>query len=291
MWAGVAQPTPLVTSDFHTSSLALWDRMAAGWSRDGDWLWEASRAAGEWMVDALAPQPGDTVLELAAGPGDTGFAAAIALGESGRLISSDFAPEMVGVARSRSAALGLTNVEHRTLDAQQIDLETGSVDGVLCRWGYMLMEDPVAALSETHRVLRDGGRLALSVWGEPSANPWAAVPAQVLVERGWLTPPQPGAPGIFALADPTTLRSVLSAGGFDGHADLAQVDVTWRFAGFDAYWAYLTDVAGGIAVTLTALGEGDRMVAREAITTAVEPFLGADGYAIPGRCLNAVVRR
>ena len=52
------------------------------------------------------------------------------------------------------------------MDAEKMDLEDDSVDGVICRWGYMLMADPAAALAETRRVLRDGGRLAFSVWAE-----------------------------------------------------------------------------------------------------------------------------
>ena len=87
--------------------------MAAGWERRRAEIEKVSRSVSEWMVQALDPQPGDTVLELAAGPGDTGFLAAPLLGEEGRLISSDFSSEMVEVARRRAAELGLENVEHR----------------------------------------------------------------------------------------------------------------------------------------------------------------------------------
>jgi ubiquinone/menaquinone biosynthesis C-methylase UbiE len=71
---------------------------------------------------------------------------------------------MVAAARRESERLGLANVEHREMDAERMDLDDDSVDGVLCRWGYMLMSDPATALAETRRVLRDGGRLSLSVW-------------------------------------------------------------------------------------------------------------------------------
>ena len=49
------------------------------------------------------------------------------------------------------------------LDAERMDLDDDGVDGVICRWGYMLMADPAAALAETRRVLRPGGGLAFSV--------------------------------------------------------------------------------------------------------------------------------
>ena len=78
----------------------------------------------------------------------------------------------------------MTNVEFQVWGAEWIDLPVASVDAVLCRWGYMLMADPLAALRETRRVLRPGGRLALAVWDAASANPWALGPQLVLRERG-----------------------------------------------------------------------------------------------------------
>src|SRR5262245_57312285 len=112
--------------------------MAAGWERRRAVIERFSRPVLEWLVRELAPQPGETVLELAAGPGDTGFAAAARLGDAGRLISSDFSPEMTEVARRRGAELGLTNVEYRTMDAEHIELGDDAVDGAICRFGLML---------------------------------------------------------------------------------------------------------------------------------------------------------
>src|SRR5687768_5783293 len=105
--------------------------MAPGWEERRDWIWEASRVVGEWMVTKVAPAPGQTLLELAAGPGDTGFAAAAQLGDGGRLICTDFSPQMVEVARRRAGELGLENVEFRVMDAERMDLDDDSVDGVL----------------------------------------------------------------------------------------------------------------------------------------------------------------
>ena len=117
----------------------------------------------DWMLRELSPRAGDTVLELAAGVGDTGFDTAMVVGEQGRVICSDFSA-MLDAARRRGAERGLENVDYRVIDAEQIQLETDSVDGVLCRLGYMLMADRAQALAETRRV-RPGGRLALAVWG------------------------------------------------------------------------------------------------------------------------------
>lgn len=76
------------------------------------------------------------------------------------------------------------------------------------------MADPGAALRETRRVPRPGGRVARSVWDRPDLNPWATMTLIELVERGVIAPPDPGAPGMFALADPGKLFALLNRAGF-----------------------------------------------------------------------------
>src|SRR5918995_6838487 len=118
-------------------SRATWDAVATGWYTQREEIWESSRPVSEWMIRRLDPQPGDTVLELAAGLADTGLMAAHLVGEAGRVIVTDFAPEMLAGARRRAEEIGVDNAEFRVLEAERMGLETDSVDGVLCRWAYM----------------------------------------------------------------------------------------------------------------------------------------------------------
>jgi ubiquinone/menaquinone biosynthesis C-methylase UbiE len=157
------------------------EELAPSWERRRPDIEDVSTPVKEWMLRALGPRSGDTVLELAAGCGDTGFEAAATIGEGGRLITTDFSPAMLDAARRRGAELRVENVEYRLMDAQRIGLATDSVDGVLCRFWYMLMHDPAAALAETRRVLRPGGRLTLAVWGAPERNPFFGIAAVSLM--------------------------------------------------------------------------------------------------------------
>src|ERR1044072_8381346 len=120
-------------------SLQSWRTVAEGWERRREELAEQNAPVRDALVERRDPRPGQTILELAAGIGDVGYAAAARLGDEGRLITTDFAPEMVEGARRRAAELGIGNVEHRVMDAERMDLADDSVDGVLCRFAFMLM--------------------------------------------------------------------------------------------------------------------------------------------------------
>ena len=191
-----------------------WERAASGWSRQADAVQEFGMRVSVWMVEQLDLQPGQRVLELAAGPGDTGFLAAELVRPGGSEISSDGSDAMLGVARGRARDLGVSNVEFKRLELDWIDLPTASIDAILCRWGLMFAEDPAASLQEMRRVLRPGGKVALAVWDIPERNPWATIPTSALIELGHAEPPDPAAPGMFALADSERLLELLQEAGF-----------------------------------------------------------------------------
>jgi len=189
------------------------EAIAPTWERRRADIEKVAAPVRRWMLRELSPRAGDTVLELAAGVGDTGFDAAEVVGEQGRLISSDFSPAMVDAARRRGAERGLRNVGYRVMDAEQIDLDAESVDGVLCRFGYMLMPDPAKALAETRRVLRPGGRIALAVWGAMERNPFFTIVAITLVQHGHIPMPEPSGPPVFSMASPSAPRRCWRAQG------------------------------------------------------------------------------
>jgi cyclopropane fatty-acyl-phospholipid synthase-like methyltransferase len=102
-------------------SRSTWDAVAPAWYARREELWKSTRLVSEWMIRSLDPRPGDTVLELAAGLGDTGFRAARLVGEPGRVIITDFAPEMVAAARRRAEEVGVKNAQFQTLAAERMD--------------------------------------------------------------------------------------------------------------------------------------------------------------------------
>ena len=255
--------------------------MACGWEREREERARVSAPVTEWLVRELAPQPGEIVLELAAGQGDVGFTVAPLLGDGGRLVMSDFSSAMLGIAHRRGDELGLTNVEFRELDAENLALEDGSVDGAVCRWGYMLMPQPAVALAETRRVLRAGGRLAFAVWASAERNPWISVAGRIMVARGYMPRPEPGEPGMFVLADKEELQALVEGAGFTD-VQIADVAVQSDYPDVDEYVRRSAEMGGMFSRAWASAPEAEREAMTEEIRVAFEPFAVDGGYALPG---------
>ena len=265
-------------------SRGSWAGVALGWERYADEFHLRTMPVSMSMVDAIAPQPGQTILELAAGIGDTGFLAAELIEPGGTLITSDFAPEMLTAAQRRAAALGLRNVRFRQIDpTRPIDLAAGSIDGVLCRWGYMLMDDPEAAVRETRRVLRPGGRLALAAWTHADENRWSSLPVALLIERGIVEPPEPG-PDQFAWARRGVIAEHLEGAGFVEY-EIDALEFTMSYESVGEWWE-TTRAMGRIARDARIEDEAEWLAA---LAGAAAEWTAADGsLALPARTWVAV---
>lgn len=263
----------------------LWQELAPRWERGRELLWESTRAVGEWLVDRLDPQPGQTILDLGAGTGETGFLAAKRLGPEGRLISSDRSPNMLEAAQRVAPLFGVANVEFRVLDAARIELPDASVDGVLSRFGYVLKGEPPRALEEVRRVLRPGGRFAFAVWAAREHNHWMTVPTGVMVEHGYLVEQSEADVRLSERRNPESIRALLRRAGF-GEAEIEELPVAYRFADAEELWFFVSELRGPVALALSKLGEAERDAVRREIEARTDR--DGDGYALTGISINVV---
>ena len=267
--------------------LERWDRAARGWGHRAQRMRDFGMPVSSWMIDHAGLQPGQRVLELAAGPGETGLLAAELIKPGGTLISSDGSESMLELAQARAAELGIDNVEFKRLELEWIDLPTASVDVVMIRWGVMLTVDPEAALREARRVIVPGGRIVLAVWDQAELNPWATITDRALIELGHAKPPDPTAPGMFALAAPGRLHEILEAAGFLDvlveSLELPRPPVTVAEA-----LAEKLDLSRAFADAYEGLSEADRRALEDRIASLGVPYAGPDGrLLLPARSLVA----
>jgi SAM-dependent methyltransferase len=259
---------------------AMWAGVAPQWGEHADQVDARALLQAERLLDVAMLSPGDRVLELACGAGGTGLAAAEQVGPDGEVVLSDVAEPMATIAGKRAAARGLSNVATAVLDIEAIDQPDQSFDAVLCREGLMFAVEPDRAVGEIFRILRPGGRAALSVWAAPADNPWLGEMLDAASAVIGTPMPPPGVPGPFSLAD-TDLGALLTAAGFGGVA-VEDVPVPHRTGSFEEYWNLTSDLAGPLAAVLAGLDEETVAAIQDRVRDAFAPYTGSHGLDIPG---------
>jgi SAM-dependent methyltransferase len=279
--------------DYREASQSQWGDAAGAWAELADRPEEgAQAAAAAWILENADLRPGDEVLELAGGTGQVGFQAARLVGPEGRVVCSDFAEPMAQAAAERAKRQGLANVEARVLDAERLALREGEAfDAVICRFGYMLMADPLQALRESLRALRPGGRLALAVWGRAERNPALNLILDAMMAELDAPPPEPGTPGPFALDDPARVAALLEQAGFaDVHAELLESER--RNDSLEAWWEHMLKVAGPVIAILEALpDERVEAIRGRAFASAAQYARDGRGVRFPAELCVARARR
>lgn len=269
---------------------AMWGSVAGGWREHAAFVDERSRPLTERMLAVLAPQPGERAIELACGPGTVGLALAPLVGPGGEVVVSDVAEEMVAIAADRAAAAGLDNVRARRLDIEGIDEPDASFDVAVCREGLMLVPEPARAAGEIARILRPGGRAAISVWGPRERNPWLSVVFEAVGDVVGAPVPPPGLPQPFSLDDAGAFEAALQAGAF---ADITveEVEVPLHAPSFEEWWRRTLALAGPLAAMVGGLPEDAQARLRERLQEGAQPYLTETGLEFPGVVLLATARR
>jgi ubiquinone/menaquinone biosynthesis C-methylase UbiE len=243
------------------AELQFRETAAAGYDRS---VGEMTRRIVPALLRAARLAPGMRVVDIATGTGLAAEAAAAAVGASGHVIATDISPAMLDRARERLGAL--PNVALSIEDGQDLRLPSGSFDAVMCNMGLMYFPNPVRGLSEFRRVLRPGGRAAVSVFTRADR---ALVGGLVRAAIARHVPSKAAeAERFFSLGDEPRLRAHFGAAGFAA-IETATEAMPFSFASFDTYFGGVERGEGHMGQEYTALPEGVRRTVREVVRREV----------------------
>lgn len=219
-----------------------------------------------------APAPGEYVIDVGCGCGGTTLVLARAVGAGGHVHGVDISGPMLAHAAERAATAGLGNVQFTLGNAAIHPFPSGCADLIFSRLGAMFFGDPLAAFANLRASLKPGGRMVLAVPRTAAENRYLGVAVQAarpLLPPDAIVSTTPNQPGMFSLADPERVRSILTEAGFRDVV-LSPLDLSMQMGATPGDAAEFSTQFGPVATALenATIGLRERVVAAIAKTYA-----------------------
>jgi ubiquinone/menaquinone biosynthesis C-methylase UbiE len=250
---------------------------AAGWERQAPTYDDVigritSRLVGP-LLEAAGAQQGSRVLDVATGPG---YAAAAAADLGASVVGVDMAPAMVELARRLHPT-----VEFRVAQAEALPFEDDSFDAVISNFVAPHLSRPELAVAELVRVLRGGGRLALTTWDAADRMRFLGVFLDSFAEAGATPPPDiPAGPAFFQFADDEKFAKLLTGSGLNG-VEITTVAFDHQIQSAEELWQGM--LGGMVRTSATFLGQPEqtREKVRAAFDRLVLDYRRGEWFEVP----------
>lgn len=240
---------------------AIYDEVARDYEVASRQFWQQLSTR---TVGGLGLFPGQRVLDVPCGTGPSLLAAAERVGQSGYVVGIDYSDQMVAIAREKTKAAGLGNVEFRIGDMTTLQPGAVPFDAVVCCLGLFFAPDMPDLIRTLIRLVRpDTGRLAVTVFGQQLFDPVRAafvdIVSAVAPEVDLIEPWR-------RTEDLSVFRSVFRDAGVDDVA-ITTVEDRLPLPSPDDWWSIV--MGSGFRHTVTALGEDRAATVRDRCTTHI----------------------
>ncbi len=241
------------------------------------------------LVSRVPPRPGERVLDVATGPGVVARAAATEVGRSGYVLATDLVPEWEAYIAEECTRHGIANLEFKVMGAEALEVPDQSFDVALCQFGLMFVPDPVQALREMRRALREGGRLGVVVWSTGERVHCFAV-QQLLGQLAPPPPPEERLPNPLSLGEPGLIERHVAEAGFRDiqaakeilHYTVEDPETQWRHASQNA--------PAHITAWLAALADEARERLHDDVIALLERYRRGDRILMPSEAILVTAR-
>jgi SAM-dependent methyltransferase len=195
----------------------VWDTVSSEYERQFGRLTVQSAAA---LLDAANVADGTRMLDACCGPG---ILSAEAAKRGAQPVGVDFSDSALEIARSSVAG-----AIFQQGDAESLSFERDSFDAVVCGFGVIHVPEPAKALKEFRRVVRPGGRVAISTWQGPKPSNGFGLLFGAIKMHGNLDVPLPHGPDMFQFSEVEMMSAALEEVGLSG-VEVIEAEQTWDF--------------------------------------------------------------
>jgi SAM-dependent methyltransferase len=241
----------------------------------------------ERMIDLAGISPGHRVLDVAAGTGEQTLIAARRVGPRGLVVATDIADRMLAYLDEAARNEGLINVQTRLMDARTLELQPETFDAAICRLALMLIPERDKVLAGIQCALKLGAKFSAIVLSTAEKNLHISESLAIARRHAGLPPAPFEDPGMFALGDPTVLRSAFERAGFR-EVSIEIVASNQRFPSLAAAMEHRRNSLPEMRPILDQISNAKRDAVWKDIEMVIRQFERSDGIIVPTERLVAV---
>ncbi len=228
---------------------ASWNKFSQGWKKWDNLTMDFLKPMGDEIIRLLSLKNTDVVLDIASGTGEPALTIATIV-KDGKVIMTDLSEEMLEIARENAEKRGIENIETCVCDVSELPFNDNTFDAISCRFGFMFFPDMLLAAKEMARVLKPGGKIAVSVWNVAEKNFWVTAIGGTINKNMQLPAPPPGAPGMFRCAESGLIQNLFRQAGLKNTSE-KEITGKLKCGTAEVYWNMMTEVAAPFVAALS----------------------------------------
>jgi ubiquinone/menaquinone biosynthesis C-methylase UbiE len=261
-----------MTPEEQNKTLDTWQTSARYWDKYRVLIAQMFAPLTSGLVEEARIGIGQKVLDIGGGSGEPSLTISRIVGPTGSVMYTDPVAGMVETTQAEAGRRGLTNIHFRQCSADDLPFADRTFDAAVGRLSAMFFVDPVAAVREALRVIRQDGYVSFVVWGPKEANPFFSTVSDVIDRFVEVPQEDPDAPDAFRFALAGKLAGILE------NADVKNVierQLNFQIKAailFEQFWQLRTEMSGTLREKMAGLAPAQLPAIKQAVTDVARRY-------------------
>jgi len=272
-------------------TLNTWRTSAQYWDKYRALIAQMFAPLTSGLIEEARIGPGQKVLDIGGGSGEPSLTISEIVGPAGSVMFTDPIADMVKTAQAEAGRRGLVNIHFKQCSADELPFADRTFDVAVGRLSAMFFANPVTAVRETLRAIRNDGHVAFAVWGPEEANPFFSTVNDVADRFVEPAKQDPDAPDAFRFAVSGKLAAILEkAGAVNVIERRLNFQIEAPIA-FEQFWQLRSEMSEYLRETLARLSPAQHPAIKQAAADAAERYFAGGKMSFPAEALIVTGRK